>query len=201
MTTDLDIIVPILPSDSPERLDACFTAIAENTGVRSVRLFAVLVADHKVHPESLHSGYPLPWTAFQPNCEDYDAAICMATEEGDGAYMAIVPPTHVIADNAWFAKLQQPFLVTPQCGLAIACDDQKLSGTGMQPFPVLTNESPGRLMLAPRLTMRAIARAAKDGAYADQFVRGAKSLGLVPWGIPAVRLDIAEPAGAGGGKK
>ena len=206
MTTDLDIIIPVRFGNEAA-LERCLAAIAANTAVRAYRAIVAFTGDPGYPPRKYDfAGHGVPWVAIHISEGSMRTSVVGAIEyHCEGSYIAVIPPTHAITDPQWFPKMQQPFLVTPQCGLTIACDDQKLAGTGMQPFPWTPhNGTPGQLALAPRGSMRAIAKAATqrgDDDYAEELIRAAKSLGLVSWAIPTVRIDIAGAAAESAGKE
>jgi hypothetical protein len=126
------------------------------------------------------------------NDEGVTAPVLAAIAAAQSQYVAVVPTTHALDDPNWFGKLQVPFMRTPQCGLAFAADAPELVGSGAQPFPWSARHgAPGRVVLSLRETLIAIARSARLLDYPEALIWSAKSLGLVTWGVPGVRIDIA----------
>jgi hypothetical protein len=162
--TDLEIIVPVRPEGEQEAaLAACLDGIAKNTAV----------VTHVVHQ-----------VAFDK--------VLQAIVDSTAEYVAVLPPSHAIADPGWFGKMQTPFLRTPSCGLTISADDPAYAGKGVDPFPWKARAgAPGDLVFAPRETIIAIARAAKLLHYSEALYLAANGLGFITWAVPNVRIDIA----------
>lgn len=198
--TVLDIIVPFsLDTPTPE-LELCLAGIAAST---SGQYQATLVPTKDCAPdgrvneisEIVARACPsLPWRVVDYGHDSgVTAPVLRAILNAEGQYVAVVPTTHALADPNWFGKLQVPFMRTPQCGLAFAADAPELVASGAQPFLWSARTgSPGRVVLSIRETLTAIARSARLLDYPEALIWSAKSLGLVTWGVPGVRIDIAD---------
>ncbi len=194
--TDLEIIVPIEPSASPDAVARCLQAIAANTTLRAFQVTCTLPDDREEIARSLTAITTLRWLAIHYS-NDLVPSIMEAIGDATGIYVAVLPLDHAIDDKGWFGKMQLPFLRTPQCGLTVAYTSAPAGGSGMQPFLWSRSTAPGSLVVAPRQTLTAIARAPSmarlqhDHSYPDALVLAAKSLGLVTYAIPGVRIDVA----------
>ncbi len=107
-----------------------------------------------------------------------------------GQFVLIKPLHYLIEEGSWFPKMQLPFLRVPGCGLAIASETD-LASASMQPYLWTGKGAPGHVMMAPRATLKAIARAVPTDStydYADALYLAAKSLGLVTYVIPGVPI-------------
>ena len=208
--TDLDILIPFSAATTDAELEACLRGIAANTPVISFEVTLVVIPgpgermrgldDFKALTE--RAAPDLSWTVIEYGFEGITRNVMEGIKAVRASYVAVVPPTHAIDDPAWFGKLQMPFQRTPQCGLAFAADAADLRGTGAQPFLWAASSGPGRVVLSPRDTMVAIANVARLFDYPESLIWAAKSLGLVTYAIPGVRIDIAnEPAHARPGQK
>lgn len=177
--TDLEILIPI-PEDFDEaQVARCVHALANHTPIRVWSLLAVL--KNARIPACLQARSPFSWRAI--SALDLRDALLSATQ---GVYTAVLQPDAEIVDQSWFGKMQLPFLRVPSCGLTVSDDAAKTAG-GAQPYQWKGIETPGRLMLSQRKTMRAIADAANDD---QDILRAAAGLGLTTWAIPGVRIDI-----------
>lgn len=200
--TDLEIIVPIEPDFCQASLEHCLRGIAASTLIRSFTVSGVLVNNTTMPPPfRAFSGFE--WTAVLYSGATELECVLEAIENARGTYVALVPPSHAIADKAWFGKMQLPFLRAPNVGLTVACDDQ--SGTGAQPFALDRGPPPGRVLMAARQTLAAIARTVPNPSvstdYADAIILAARKLGLVTYAIPGVRIDIAGAPAATAARK
>lgn len=200
--TDLEIIVPVsLEEQYDAVLAQCLDGIAKNTAVVSFGVLMVVVSStgQERKPPFLNDLPPgFRWSLVSYPTTDPMGSISIthsvlqAIAHSSAEYVAVLPPSHAIADPGWFGKMQTPFLRTPSCGLTISTDDQAYAGKGMDPFPWKARAgAPGDLVFAPRETLMAIARAAKLLHYSEALYLAANSLGFVTWAVPNVRIDIA----------
>jgi hypothetical protein len=186
--TDLEILIPIEEGHDPVHLAACLRGIVESTIVRSYNVIGIVVGKGVV--PTVFQGSACTW-----HVRNYDlpllSSMRSAIEDAKAIHVAVVRPSYAIADKAWFGKMQLPFLRVPNCGLTVACDDQK--GTGAQPFQIPLGWTPGHLVFGAQKTLTSIARQvpdSDDGTYTDALLRAAASLGLAAWAVPGVRLSI-----------
>lgn len=194
--TDLEIIVPIAATADSDAIHRCLGGIAANTVLRAFQITCVVLDEQEKTPLPLRT-IPAPsWVAVHYGTE-LVPSVMAAIENATGIYVAVMPLDHAIDDKGWFGKMQLPFLRTPQCGLTVAYTSAPAGGSGMQPFAWSRPPAPGSLVVAPRQTLVEIARAPLMTrlkyvlSYPDALIQVAKSLGLVTYAIPGVRIDIA----------
>lgn len=188
---DLEILIPTVAAMEPH-LRHCLAGLAANTGIRSFQVIGLALDAQILSP---FRASELQWTVWDYEGHTSAEAVLDAIERTQGVYVALLPPTHAIADKAWFSKLQLPFLRTPNCGMVVA-DELLPASSAAQPYQVIPRgEMPGQLVMAPRQTLSAIRRAAAHPApaYADALLRAATSLGLATWAVPGIRIDVAHP--------
>lgn len=196
---DLEILVPILP-DHDAHLRHCLGGIVDNTPIRSYSVIG-LASGGDVPPPFRAS--TAPWTVMDFGDATPAQAVLEGIQRAQGVYVVVVPPTHAIADQGWFGKLQLPFLRVPSCGMVVA-DEIAVAHSGAGPYQVMPRGGmPGQIIMAPRQTLAAIARAAdkNNESYAEALLYAATSLGLATWAVPGVRVDISKPAAEGVGEK
>lgn len=196
---DLEILVPLIPGAN---LELCLAGIGDNTPIRSYSVIGLargLVAE--VPAEFPRSA--VPWTIVQYEERTETEMVLEAIHDTQAVYVIVVPATHAIADKGWFGKMQLPFLRVPSCGMVVA-DEQFAAASGAQPYQVMPRGGmPGQVLMAPRQTLSAIARAAnkQHESYADALLHAATSLGLATWAVPGIRIDATKPVAQGAGQE
>ena len=122
---DLEILIPTTAA-MESHFRHCIEGLAANTGLRSFQVIGLALDGQILSP---FRASDVQWTVWAYEGHTPGEAMLDAIERTQGVYVALLPPTHAIADKGWFSKMQLPFLRTPNCGMVVA-DERGLAVVG-----------------------------------------------------------------------
>lgn len=194
--TVLQIIVPVTP-DKLHLIEDCLRSVKANTPVDHVVNLVVgqtmledNVAKTIAAARAVYNYTGLAATVADPKF-GYNGMVMEILKDSDFPYVAVLPVSHRIVDNAWFGKMQLPLIRAPGCGMTFAPDDVPASTTPS--FPASWKENiPSKFFMLLRAVIKLAAetRIDDDGTDLATAIRDhLRSAATTCWAVPSCRVE------------